>query len=51
MYEYFTYKYYECMYVCVYTMYVPGALGSQKRTSDPPKLELQVFVRCRVGGC
>lgn len=29
-----------CVHACLFTMCVLGALGGQKRVSDPPELEL-----------
>lgn len=31
-----------CTSVCLYTMYVPGAQGGQKRAQDPPELWMAV---------
>ena len=36
------------MYVCMYTMYMPAAHGSQKRKVDPLELELQMVVNHSV---
>lgn len=38
-----------CLHVCVCSMYMPGALASQKRLSDSPKLELSMVVSCHMG--
>lgn len=38
-----------CLHVHVCTTCVPGACGGWKRTLDPLKLKLQVFVRHDVG--
>lgn len=35
--------------VCMHTMYVPGALGGQKRAVYLPELELEMVVSCQVG--
>lgn len=37
-----------CLNVCVCVMYMPVALGSQKRGSDPLEMELQVVVNHHV---
>jgi len=37
-----------CLHIYLYTKYVAGAHGGQKRTSDPSKLELQVVVSHHV---
>lgn len=37
------------LYMCLYSVYISGAHGEQKRVSDILKLELQTVVCCRVG--
>ena len=38
-----------CLIICGYTSCMPGALGSQKRVSDPLELELQMVVGIESG--
>lgn len=38
-----------CLHVCVCSMYMPGALGSQKRLSESLELELSMVVSCHMG--
>lgn len=35
--------------VCVCTTYIPGVHGSQKRASDPLRLDLPIVVSCQGG--
>lgn len=37
------------LHVCLCTIYVPNALGGQKRVSDNPEVELQIVVSHHVG--
>jgi hypothetical protein len=37
-----------CLHICLCTVCVPGAHGSQRRVSDPLELELQFVVSCHV---
>lgn len=37
------------LHICICTPCVPGACRNQKRTTDPPELELQKTVRCFCG--
>lgn len=34
------------MYVCMYTVYMPGALGSQTKVPGPLELELHMVMNC-----
>lgn len=46
------YFYSMCMSVCMCVSCVPGAFGGlKKRVMDPPELELQMDVSCRLCGC
>lgn len=38
-----------CLHVCIHTVGVPGALGEQRRVSDPVELELQMVGNCYLG--
>lgn len=42
------YKYFDCMYICVLPVCLPGAHICQKR-ADSLEVELQVVVSCQVG--
>lgn len=37
------------LYMCLYSVYISGAHGEQKRVSDILKLELQTVVCCHMG--
>lgn len=38
----------DCLQIYMYTTWVLGAQGCQKRGSDPWELELQVFMSCHL---
>lgn len=39
---------FDYMYVCIYTIYVPGAHRGQKIALDPLEVELYMIVKCHV---
>lgn len=48
--EYYVGVWMFCLHVYLYTMYVVGAHGGQKKTSDPLELVLQMVVSHQVAG-
>lgn len=47
--HYFVYRCFVCMYVCMCTMYMPGAHRNQKRPQHLLGPELQTVLSCPVG--